>query len=142
MRLDEVAAALGCELLDSGDGAEVEVEAVVASDGMSEILAFHCPHALMLTGLTNIQSVRTAVVADVHAIVYVRGKRPQERVLQLAHDSGIPVLGDRPGDVRLLWHPLPGRPQGGDVAWLKSCSAAASGSTVATTTRAARRPPR
>ena len=30
----------------------------------------------MLTGLTNIQSVRTAVVADVHAIVYVRGKRP------------------------------------------------------------------
>jgi hypothetical protein len=92
MRLDEVAAVLGCELLGDGGDADVDVEAVVASDGMSEILAFHCPHALMLTGLTNIQSVRTAVVADVHAIVYVRGKRPPERVLQLAHDSGIPVL--------------------------------------------------
>jgi predicted transcriptional regulator len=92
MKLDEVAAALGCELLGDGGEPDVEVEAVVASDGMSEILAFHCPHALMLTGLTNIQSVRTAVVADVHAIVYVRGKRPQERVLQLARESGIPVL--------------------------------------------------
>ncbi len=92
MKLDEVATVLGCELLGDGGDAEVDVEAVVASDGMSEILAFHCPHALMLTGLTNIQSVRTAVVADVHAIVYVRGKRPPERVLQLAQESGIPVL--------------------------------------------------
>jgi predicted transcriptional regulator len=93
VNLDEVAAALGCELLCAergGDGRDVE--AVVASDGMSEILAFHCPHALMLTGLTNVQSVRTAVVADVYAIVYVRGKRPSERVLELARESGIPVL--------------------------------------------------
>jgi len=91
MRLDEVAAALGCETLCSVDHV-VDVEAVVASDGMSEILAFYRPHALMLTGLTNIQSVRTAVVADVHAIVYVRGKRPPQKVLDLAREKGIPVL--------------------------------------------------
>ncbi len=91
MRLNEIAAALCCEPLTTLDH-EVDIEAVVASDGMSEILAFHRPHALMLTGLTNIQSVRTAVVADVHAIVYVRGKRPPERVLELAREKGIPVL--------------------------------------------------
>jgi len=34
----------------------------------------------------------SAVVADVHAIVYVRGKRPPEKVLQLAREKGIPVL--------------------------------------------------
>ncbi len=93
MKLDEVASVLRCELLSAADrDTELDVHYVVASDGMSEILAFHCPHALMLTGLTNIQSVRTAVVADVHAIVYVRGKRPPEQVLQLAQDKGIPVL--------------------------------------------------
>lgn len=91
MTLDEIAGILGCEELAPARG-EVEIEAVVASDGMSEILAFHRPHALMLTGLTNIQSVRTAVVADVSAIVYVRGKRPDEKVLELARKSGIPVL--------------------------------------------------
>jgi len=91
MKLDEISAALGCETLSAANS-DVDVDVVVAYDGMSEILAFHCPHALMLTGLTNIQSVRTAVVADVHAIVYVRGKRPPEKVLQLAREKGIPVL--------------------------------------------------
>ncbi len=91
MKLDEVAAVLSCEVLSPVKDA-VDVKVVVASDGMSEILAFHRPHALMLTGLTNIQSVRTAVVADVHAIVYVRGKRPSDVVLALAHEKRIPVL--------------------------------------------------
>jgi predicted transcriptional regulator len=93
VRLEDVAAALGCErlVLVPGDG-DPEIDVVVASDGMSEILAFHRPHALMLTGLTNIQSVRTAVVADVDAIVYVRGKRPSDGVLQLAREKRIPVL--------------------------------------------------
>jgi predicted transcriptional regulator len=91
MRLDEIAKALECEVLSAVDHA-VEIEAVVASDGMSEILAFHRPHALMLTGLTNIQSVRTAMVADVHAIIFVRGKRPRDNVLDLARQNDIPVL--------------------------------------------------
>jgi hypothetical protein len=51
----------------------------------------------MLTGLTNIQSVRTAVVADVHAIVYVRGKQPAAPVLELARDKGIPVFTTKLG---------------------------------------------
>lgn len=91
MTLDEIARVLGCETLSTADH-DVDVAAVVASDGMSEILAFHRPHALMLTGLTNIQSVRTAMVADVSAIVYVRGKRPQLNVIDLARRSGIPIL--------------------------------------------------
>jgi len=91
MKLDEIAELLSCETLMAVDHA-VEVDGVVASDGMSEILAFHRPHALMLTGLTNIQSVRTAVVADVAALVYVRDKRPEQKVLDLAVQNGIPVL--------------------------------------------------
>ena len=91
MRLDEIAAVLDCEVLSPVDEC-VDIEAVVASDGMSEILAFHRPHALMLTGLTNIQSVRTAMVADVHAIIFVRGKRPRDNVLDLARQNDIPVL--------------------------------------------------
>ncbi len=96
MKLDDIAAALSCEVLTPLDGVG-DIETVVASDGMSEILAFPSPGAVMLTGLTNIQSVRTAVIADVHAIVYVRGKRPAEAVLRLACDSGIPVLATKLG---------------------------------------------
>jgi predicted transcriptional regulator len=91
MKLEEIAATLGCEALVCVD-CLIDIDAVVASDGMSEILAFSRSGALMLTGLTNIQSVRTAVVADVHAIIYVRGKRPPDTVLELAREKGIPVF--------------------------------------------------
>ena len=91
MDLERIAAVLDCERL-TDTGQPLDMEFVVASDGMSEILAFSCPGALMLTGLTNVQSVRTAVVADVHAIVYVRGKVPPESVLELAREKAIPVL--------------------------------------------------
>jgi predicted transcriptional regulator len=91
MRLKEIAALLDCEVCEPVER-DIDLEFVVASDGMSEILAFHCPGALMLTGLTNIQSVRTAIVADVHAIIYVRGKRPTEKLLELAREEDIPVL--------------------------------------------------
>jgi len=96
MRLCDIAAALSCTPLTPLDGVN-DIETVVASDGMSEILAFHSPGAVMLTGLTNIQSVRTAVVADVHAIIYVRGKQPPEATLELARDKGIPLLSTQLG---------------------------------------------
>ena len=91
MRIRDIAAALACEALTAYDES-VDIESVVASDGMSEVLAFSSAGCLMLTGLTNVQAVRTAVVADVHAIVFVRGKRPPVPVLDLAREKGIPLL--------------------------------------------------
>ncbi len=92
MRLAAVRDALQCEVLAGEDSLSVDVETVVASDGMSEILAFGRPDALMITGLTNIQSVRTADIAQVRAVVYIRGKRPAANALDLAKEKRIPVL--------------------------------------------------
>jgi predicted transcriptional regulator len=92
MTLSEVKSILNCEVLAAGNDLAVEVDTVVASDGMSEILAFAKPGALMITGLTNVQSVRTGDVANVRAIVYIRGKRPDDRTLKVARDCSIPVL--------------------------------------------------
>jgi predicted transcriptional regulator len=97
MRLTEIKDILRCEVLTGEDGLSMEVETVVASDGMSEILAFAHPGALMITGLTNVQSVRTADIANVRAIIYIRGKRPDERTINLARESNIPVLATNLG---------------------------------------------
>ncbi len=59
---------------------------------MSDVLAFSVPGSLLLTGLVNAQSVRTADVAEIKALVYVRGKKPTAEALQLAQEKGIPVL--------------------------------------------------
>ena len=92
MKLAEIKDVLECEVLTGEDNLSMEVETVVASDGMSEILAFARPGALMITGLTNVQSVRTADIANVRAMVYIRGKRPDDRTIKLAGECGIPVL--------------------------------------------------
>jgi predicted transcriptional regulator len=93
--LDDIRDILQCEVLTEGDDLSVDVQCVVASDGMSEILAFARSRELMITGLTNIQAVRTADIAGVSAIVFCRGKRPDTRVVDFAKKKRIPVLVTR-----------------------------------------------
>jgi predicted transcriptional regulator len=93
--LDDIRDILQCEVLTEGDDLSVDVQYVVASDGMSEILAFAKSRELMITGLTNIQAVRTADIAGVSAIVFCRGKRPDARVVDFAKKKRIPVLVTR-----------------------------------------------
>lgn len=97
MKIKEIKDILECNILTGEEDLSTEVDTVLASDGMSEILAFHSPGALMITGLTNIQSVRTADFADVRAVVYLRGKRPNEKAIALARKKKIPLLTTRLG---------------------------------------------
>jgi predicted transcriptional regulator len=95
MKLEEIRDLLQCEVLVGEDNLSVDVQQVVASDGMSEILAFAKSKELMVTGLTNIQSIRTADFAGCCGVVYCRGKRPDSRVIEYARNKRIPVLATR-----------------------------------------------
>ncbi len=83
---------LRCDVLTGVERLDLEVDTAVASDGMSVILTAPCPRALMITGLTHIQSVRTATVADSAAVLYVRANRPNEQAVALARSKGIVLL--------------------------------------------------
>ena len=63
-----------------------------SADLMSDVLAYIQPHAVLLTGLVNPQVVRTAQMADVAAIVFVRGKVPREETIRLAEEVQIPLI--------------------------------------------------
>ncbi len=92
MRLAEVAALLEAEprltLPDPGP----ELRAAFAADLMSDVLALARQGAILLTGLTTAQVVRTSEVAGVAAIVVVRGKRIQSEAARLAQEAEIPLL--------------------------------------------------
>jgi len=74
---------------------ELKIERAGAADLMSDILAFTKSGSLMLTGLINVQSVRTADIAEVSAIIYVRGKKPTEEAIELARARRIPLLSTK-----------------------------------------------
>lgn len=92
MKLKVVREILNCRVIAGGDKLDEEIEVGCGADLMSDVLAFIKPEALLLTGLTNVQSVRTATVAEVKAIVYVRGKLPDEEAVELAQGEGIVLL--------------------------------------------------
>ena len=92
MKLSEIKDLLQCEVLTGESDLSLDVQQVVASDGMSEILAFAKSKELMITGLTNIQSIRTADIAGVSAVIYCRGKHPDKKVVEFARQKRIPVL--------------------------------------------------
>ena len=46
----------------------------------------------MLTGITTEQVIQTAKVAGIVAVVFVRGKKPDENIVELARSYGLPVL--------------------------------------------------
>jgi predicted transcriptional regulator len=93
MKLSEIKELLDCEVLYGQDVIDdIEISTCLCSDMMSDVLAFAEPWALLLTGLTNSQSVRTANIADAAAVVYIRGKRPDKQTLDLAEEMRIPLL--------------------------------------------------
>ena len=95
MTLREIGELLDCEILACEDALDRDITEVVASDGMSEVLAYTKSGELMVTGLTNIQSIRTADIAGVAGVVYCRGKRPVATAIDYAREKGIPVLATR-----------------------------------------------
>jgi len=91
MTLREIITILSAEILSPKD-VDVIVEMAYCADLMSNVLSYSVPNALLITNLTNAQVIRTADVADMEAIVFCRGKRPDSDTIALAERKAIPLL--------------------------------------------------
>ncbi len=92
MTLNELVKLIYGRVLTDDVELDVEVEGACAADLMSDVLASIQPNAVLLTGLCNPQVVRTAQMADVAAIIFVRGKVPTQDIIDLANDEQIPLI--------------------------------------------------
>jgi predicted transcriptional regulator len=95
MTLKEIKEILQADVITGEDRLDIEITFAGGSDLMSDVLAFGKPGILLLTGLSNAQSVRTANIIDAKAVVYVRGKRPDDEGVRLAKEHGIPLLSTK-----------------------------------------------
>src|SRR5512137_1446757 len=92
MRLEEVVTLVSGKILTDAPDLQAEIAGGCGADLMSDVLASVQPHAVLLTGLCNPQVVRTAQMADVAAVVFVRGKMPAQDVIDLASEEKIPLI--------------------------------------------------
>ncbi len=92
MKLSRIVQLLNGKILTNPDIEEKEIAGAMGADLMSDVLASIQPEAALLTGLCNPQVVRTALIADIRAIIFVRGKNPAWEAIDLANKEGIPLV--------------------------------------------------
>ena len=92
MTIREIAKILDAKWVCCEEEADQEIRFAFASDMMSDVLAHVVEDTMLLTGLINSQSVRTAEMLDIPCLVFVRGKLPHQDAVQRARQIGLPTL--------------------------------------------------
>ncbi len=92
MKLSDIRRLLDCDVICGEELLDTDVDLCFAADMMSDVLAFSRSGALLVTGLTSLQSIHTADIADLKAILFVHDKRPGEPVVNVARHKNIPLL--------------------------------------------------
>ncbi len=95
MILREVLSIIEGQVASGGVDLDREISMGCGADLMSDVLIFTHANTLLVTGVTNPQVVRTADMADIRAIVFVRGKRPQPETVALAEEKDIALLSSQ-----------------------------------------------
>lgn len=97
MLLKDIVALLNAKTLNLYDASHLNREIIYISstDLMSDALAMVCTtpsQTLLLTGLCNAQSLRTAEMMDIQTIIYCRDKALSEENCELADDMEINIF--------------------------------------------------
>lgn len=92
VKIQDIADIVGGKILSGDNQVTRELEYVFASDLMSDVLTVQTDGLLLLTGLANLQAIRTAEMSDISCVVVVRNKKVNQEMVELACESGITLI--------------------------------------------------
>ncbi|MBP5528009.1 MAG: hypothetical protein IK032_08000 [Bacteroidales bacterium] len=91
MTLREIVDKLEATVGLGADKLDMEVEQCFASDLMSDVLTLK-DTPVLVTGLCNVQTIRTCDMANLEVVIFVRGKRPTEDMVELADENDMVLI--------------------------------------------------
>lgn len=92
MKIQRIKELADASIVCGSDKLENDVQCAFASDLMSDVLTLDCGGVLLITGLCNLQTIRTAEMAEISYILFVRGKKVDPDMLELAHENDMVLL--------------------------------------------------
>ncbi|MDR0789769.1 MAG: hypothetical protein LBO06_03125 [Bacteroidales bacterium] len=93
MKIKEIAELVDATFVTGERQADTEVDFGFASDLMSDVLTLkQADRVLLITGLCNIQTIRTAEMANVEAVLFVRNKNVTNEMIEIAEEEGLVLL--------------------------------------------------
>jgi len=111
MKISKILEITQGKLLTPHVNLDTEVLGGFTGDLMSDVLASIQPESVLITGLSNPQVIRTALIADARVVIFARGKQPAPETIALAIEEKLPVISSDLGlyeiSGRLMQHGLP-----------------------------------
>ncbi len=68
------------------------IEYAFASDLMSDVLTIDRENILLITGLANMQAVRTSEMSEINCIVIARDKRVSNDIISVARENNMVLI--------------------------------------------------
>lgn len=91
MTIREISKLLNATVCIGEERLDEKVETAFASDLMSDVLTLK-DTPMLITGLCNVQTIRTCDMATLDIIVVVRNKKVTDDMLELAEDNDMVIL--------------------------------------------------
>lgn len=92
MKIAQITSLLEAGILCGHNRLNEEISYGFSSDLMSDVLTLDAENLVLITGLANVQIIRTAEVADIHCLVIVRDKKVSEEIVQLASELNMVLI--------------------------------------------------
>ncbi len=92
MKISELIDVVKGELICGENKLDHDVNIAFASDLMSDVLTVKIDNVLLITGLSNIQTLRTAEMSNITCIIFVRNKKVNECMFELANENNMILI--------------------------------------------------
>jgi len=92
MTVKELAELINGRVICGSDKLSTKIEYAFASDLMSDVLTIERDNLVLITGLANLQTIRTAEMSDINCIIFARDKKIGKEIISLANDNNMTLL--------------------------------------------------
>ena len=92
MKVKDIANTLKAKIMNGDNYINHDVEYAFASDLMSDVLTLQSDNVLLITGLSNLQAIRTAEMSDISVVIIARNKKVNPDMISLANENNIVLL--------------------------------------------------
>ena len=92
MVVQEIEKLLDAEIVCGQEQKDKTIRHAFAADLMSDVLRLDTSELLLITGLANVQVIRTAEMSDISYILFVRDKQVTPEMRSIAENCGITLL--------------------------------------------------
>jgi len=98
MTIKEIIEIIDGKVICCEDKISTRVEYAFASDLMSDVLTIEKENLVLITGLANLQAIRTSEMSEINCIIFARAKKIGDEMISLAEENNM-ILVESPFSV-------------------------------------------